>query len=68
MCAMALVHSRLRRVVFCRPDPAAGAIASRYRLHGERSLNHRCVMWTAHGVPERSTILVAPQLPQWRMC
>lgn len=44
MCAMTLVHSRLRRVVFCRPDPAAGAIASRYRLHGQRSLNHKCVL------------------------
>jgi hypothetical protein len=65
MCAMALVHSRLRRVVFCRPDPAAGAVASRYRLHGERSLNHRCVSWTAPSVPESSTTLVALQLPQW---
>ena len=44
MCAMALVHSRLGRVVFCNPNPAAGAVASRYRLHGERSLNHRCAV------------------------
>lgn len=41
MCAMVLVHSRLRRVVFCHPDPAMGAVASRYRLHGQRSLNHK---------------------------
>ena len=40
MCAMALVHSRVRRVVFCEPDPARGALGGRFRLHGCRSLNH----------------------------
>ena len=40
MCAMALVHSRVRRVVFCEPDQARGALGGRFRLHGCRSLNH----------------------------
>ena len=40
MCAMALVHSRLRRVVFCVRDPAGGALGGALRLHGQRSLNH----------------------------
>ena len=40
MCAMALVHSRVRRVVFCEPDQAHGALGGRFRLHGCRSLNH----------------------------
>ena len=40
MCAMALVHSRLRRVVYCAPDPRWGAVGGSYRLHAQRSLNH----------------------------
>ncbi len=40
MCAMALVHSRVRRVVYCHPDPAGGALGGALRLHGRRSLNH----------------------------
>jgi tRNA-specific adenosine deaminase 3 len=37
---MALVHSRLRRVVFLRPDRAAGALGGRWELQGVKSLNH----------------------------
>lgn len=40
MCAMGLVHSRLQRVVYCRPDPSFGALGGRCRLHAQRSLNH----------------------------
>lgn len=40
MCAMALVHSRVRRVVYAAPDAAAGALESRGRLMALRSLNH----------------------------
>ena len=39
MCAMALVHSRIRRLVYAVPA-ADGALGSRYRLHTERSVNH----------------------------
>lgn len=45
MCAMALVHSRVRRVVYCVPDPRFGALGSRYRLHGQRSLNHHYLVF-----------------------
>jgi tRNA-specific adenosine deaminase 3 len=41
MCAMAMVHSRLRRVVFCLPDPLHGAVSSRYTLQYMRSVNHK---------------------------
>jgi tRNA(Arg) A34 adenosine deaminase TadA len=41
MSAMALVHSRIRRVVFLEPDPAYGALGSRYSLHTMPALNHR---------------------------
>ncbi|RLN90040.1 hypothetical protein BBJ28_00013802 [Nothophytophthora sp. Chile5] len=40
MCAMALVHSRVRRVVFDRLNPTDGALLSVFRLHTIRSLNH----------------------------
>jgi len=37
---MALVHSRLRRVVYCVPNERWGALGGAFRLHGQRSLNH----------------------------
>jgi hypothetical protein len=40
MCAMALVHSRIRRVVYVLPA-AGGAIGSGHHIHTLRSLNHR---------------------------
>ncbi|CAA6662272.1 unnamed protein product [Spirodela intermedia] len=40
MCAMALVHQRVRRIFFAFPNPNAGALGSVHRLQGERSLNH----------------------------
>ena len=41
MCAMALVHSRIRRVVYAVPSPQTGALGTRYHIHTLRSLNHR---------------------------
>lgn len=41
MCAMALLHSRIGRVVYAAADPGSGALGSRYRLHTHRQLNHR---------------------------
>ncbi|XP_043722901.1 tRNA-specific adenosine deaminase TAD3 isoform X2 [Telopea speciosissima] len=40
MCAMALVHQRIRRIFYAFPNPNAGALGSVYRLQGEKSLNH----------------------------
>ena len=40
MCAMALVHSRIRRVIYAMPDPQHGALGGSFRLHGQKSLNH----------------------------
>ncbi|EPS71359.1 hypothetical protein M569_03397, partial [Genlisea aurea] len=40
MCAMAIVHQRIRRVFFAFPNLEHGALGSVYRLQGERSLNH----------------------------
>ena len=41
MCAMALVHSRVRRVVFCRNDATHGALGgSGTRIHSLKGMNH----------------------------
>lgn len=40
MCAMALVHQRVKRIFYAFPNPNAGALESIHRLHGEKSLNH----------------------------
>ena len=45
MCAMALVHSRVRRVVYSRRDERAGALGGRWRLQAVRSLNHHYAVY-----------------------
>ncbi|CAI5708644.1 unnamed protein product [Peronospora destructor] len=40
MCAMALVHSRARRVIFDRANPDDGVLVSSFKLHTIKSLNH----------------------------
>src|SRR5207245_5166456 len=42
MCAGALVHTRVRRVIFGCADPAAGAAGSVINLLQMPTLNHRC--------------------------
>jgi tRNA(adenine34) deaminase len=42
MCAGALVHTRIRRVIFGCVDPAAGAAGSVINLLQMPALNHRC--------------------------
>ncbi|OQR87214.1 inactive tRNA-specific adenosine deaminase-like protein 3-like [Achlya hypogyna] len=41
MCSMALVHSRVRRVIYVTKNPRSGALGSCHFLHTQRSLNHR---------------------------
>src|SRR5580693_10440969 len=42
MCAGAIVHTRLARVVFGAPDPKGGAAGSALNLLQFPTLNHRC--------------------------
>ena len=42
MCAGAVVHTRIRRVIFGCTDPSAGAFGSVMNLLQMQSLNHRC--------------------------
>lgn len=41
MCAGAIVHARIRRVVFATPDPRTGSAGSVYNLLNSPHLNHR---------------------------
>lgn len=41
MCAMALVHSRVRRVVFHKEDKLFGCISSTQKIQGLKGINHR---------------------------
>jgi tRNA(adenine34) deaminase len=40
MCAMALMHARIKRVVFAAPDPKTGVAGSVTDLFAHRQLNH----------------------------
>ncbi|MCM2282105.1 MAG: tRNA adenosine(34) deaminase TadA [Bdellovibrionaceae bacterium] len=40
MCAGALVHARVDRVVYATPDPKTGAVHSLYSILGDSRLNH----------------------------
>ena len=41
MCAGAMVHARIRRLVYGAPEPKSGAVASMARLFESPGVNHR---------------------------
>lgn len=40
MCSMALLHSRIARVVYAVPNPTGGGLGSRLKVHCDKKLNH----------------------------
>jgi len=46
MCAMAMVHARISRVVFATNDPRTGAAGSVFNLLESSKLNHQCEIST----------------------
>src|SRR5437870_9183507 len=57
MCAGALVHTRIRRVIFGCTDPVAGAAGSVMNLLQMPTLNHRCDIASGVLQDECATIL-----------
>jgi tRNA(adenine34) deaminase len=44
MCAMAMMHARLKRVVFAAPDPKTGVAGSVLDLFSQKQLNHHTAL------------------------
>jgi tRNA(adenine34) deaminase len=57
MCAAALVHARIRRLVYAAADPKAGAVASTLRLLDSPHLNHRVEVQAGLLADESSALL-----------
>jgi tRNA(adenine34) deaminase len=57
MCAGALIHARVERLVFAAKDPRAGAICSAIALMNEKFFNHR-IRWDAGILAEESSPLL----------
>jgi len=57
MCAGAIVHARLRRVIFGCPDPKGGAAGGLLNLVQHPALNHRCQLTPGVREAECRTLL-----------
>jgi tRNA(adenine34) deaminase len=57
MCAGAIVHARVQRVVFAASDPRTGAAGSIYNLLQSNELNHRCEVQGGVLAQESGTLL-----------
>ena len=79
MCAGAIVHTRLVRVVFGASDPKAGAAGSAMNLLQFPTLNHQCEITAGVREPECRTSLqlfsrtarraaTEDEWPEWRVC
>ncbi|HEX3625304.1 MAG TPA: tRNA adenosine(34) deaminase TadA [Verrucomicrobiae bacterium] len=57
MCAGAIVHTRIERVIFGASDPKAGAAGSAMNLLQFPTLNHRCAITSGLREPECRALL-----------
>lgn len=59
MCAGAIVHARIGRVVYAAPDPRTGAAGSVFNLLQAPQLNHRCEITAGVAEEEAANLLRA---------
>ena len=52
MCAMALVHSRIGRIIYLKPEKSSGGLESHYQLGDRDGLNWKFEIWRWLGVDE----------------
>jgi len=57
MCAGALVHARLRRVIFGCPDPKSGGAGGLFNILQNPALNHRCQLTSGVKLDECRALL-----------
>lgn len=57
LCAGAILHARVARVVFAARDPKFGAVRSLSRILEDERLNHRCVVDEGLGKDASATML-----------
>jgi len=57
MCAAAMVHARIARLVFGAEDPKAGGVVSRYAIGVDGLLNHGFDVEGGHNAEECSALL-----------
>ena len=57
MCAGAIVHARLRRVIFGCPDPKGGGAGGLFNILQAPQLNHQCEITSSIRSPECAGIL-----------
>ena len=66
LCAGAILHARVRRVVFGARDPKFGAVRSLATILEDDRLNHRCEVLEAVGADESAALLHVGDLLQFR--
>lgn len=52
MCCMALVHSRIGRIIYLKPEKSSGGLESHYQLGDRDGLNWKFEIWRWLGVDE----------------
>ncbi len=57
MCAGAIIHARIERVVYGTDDPKTGAVRSLYQILSDVRLNHRCEITSGILQEECSSLL-----------
>jgi len=57
MCAGAIIHARVERVVFAAADPRSGAAGSLFQLLNDTALNHQCTVDSGIMATESSDLL-----------